>query len=491
MMGALALAHRWLGILCCMPFAMWFASGIVMHFVPFPALSSVEKFSGLVPIDLSGELREPAAAVAASGLDGGLRVVLQRRPDGPVYRIAGTGTIGTLSARDLRPAMVDSAPLASMIAEDWARRRGLDVSGASAAEMVLRDQWTVAGHFDSHRPLYRSALNDRTATELYVSSTTGEVVLDTNGHERWWNQAGSIAHWFYPTALRRHATLWTAIVWTLASASLAAALAGTALGIARLRWRGRDGCVPARGLRAWHHGLGLSAAIFVLTFSFSGWLSMDNGLLFSTGEPTAAEATTVAGAPEWASLHEELKRLDRAALEVEWFAFGGRIYRRVRFSASDQILTPAGAGPDDPPRAALPGDEVSAAIGRLARGCEAPIPVAPGDSYAAALAAPAAALLRVRCGTIWFDVDAASGSIVEKLDPSRRAYRWLYRALHTLDFPVLAGHPALRTFLVVVLCGWGFLLSMSGVVMAGRELRSTFVRIRERRRRDRPVITKR
>src|SRR5580700_1088153 len=39
MIRALILLHRWLGVAFCLLFAMWFASGIVMHFVPLPARS--------------------------------------------------------------------------------------------------------------------------------------------------------------------------------------------------------------------------------------------------------------------------------------------------------------------------------------------------------------------------------------------------------------------------------------------------------------------
>ena len=30
--------HRWIGIVLCLMFAAWFASGIVMIYVPFPLL---------------------------------------------------------------------------------------------------------------------------------------------------------------------------------------------------------------------------------------------------------------------------------------------------------------------------------------------------------------------------------------------------------------------------------------------------------------------
>jgi hypothetical protein len=46
-MRLLTLLHRWWGVLFCLLFAMWFASGIVMHFVPFPARSDTPLPSGV------------------------------------------------------------------------------------------------------------------------------------------------------------------------------------------------------------------------------------------------------------------------------------------------------------------------------------------------------------------------------------------------------------------------------------------------------------
>ena len=64
-MKALVLLHRWLGVGFCLLFAMWFASGIVMHFVPFPSLAETERFAGLSPIDASQLRHGPDEAVAA------------------------------------------------------------------------------------------------------------------------------------------------------------------------------------------------------------------------------------------------------------------------------------------------------------------------------------------------------------------------------------------------------------------------------------------
>ena len=75
------------------------------------------------------------------------------------------------------------------------------------------------------------------------------------------------------------------------------------------------------------------------------------------------------------------------------------------------------------------------------------------------------------CGDDWFHIDAANGAIIDKLDKSRRAYRWLFGVLHRLDFPVLARHPTLQTYLVIALCGCGFTFSLTGVVIGWRRLR--------------------
>ena len=56
-------------------------------------------------------------------------------------------------------------------------------------------------------------------------------------------------------------------------------------------------------------------------------------------------------------------------------------------------------------------------------------------------------------------------------DASRRAYRWAYAALHTLDFPSLTARPLLRTTLIVTLCGFGLAFSLTAMVIAWRRLR--------------------
>src|SRR5947209_11898787 len=106
MTGAIVLAHRWLGIAFCLLFAMWFATGIVMHFVPFPSLTEAERFAGLEPVEVGETITAVADAVAASGIADATRVRLTRRSNGPVYVVSGPSRLRAVRASDGRDASV-------------------------------------------------------------------------------------------------------------------------------------------------------------------------------------------------------------------------------------------------------------------------------------------------------------------------------------------------------------------------------------------------
>jgi len=87
----------------------------------------------------------------------------------------------------------------------------------------------------------------------------------------------------------------------------------------------------------------------------------------------------------------------------------------------------------------------------------------------------AAPVYRSICGDVWFDIDGATGAMLERLDSSRRSYRWLYSGLHTLDFPMLQDHPKLRSTLIIALCALGFVFSATGAVIGWRRMRVKFL----------------
>jgi hypothetical protein len=70
----------------------------------------------------------------------------------------------------------------------------------------------------------------------------------------------------------------------------------------------------------------------------------------------------------------------------------------------------------------------------------------------------------------WLHVDPQSGEILNRLDRSGRANRWLFTALHRLDLPVLVGHPPARDaaqWLLNLLAG---VLVATGLVIGWRRI---------------------
>jgi hypothetical protein len=84
-MRLLAAVHRWWGVAFCLLFAMWFASGIVMHFVPFPARSERPVTSGIETARAGAELIDYDQWTVAGDFD----------RDRPLQRIALNDSAGT------------------------------------------------------------------------------------------------------------------------------------------------------------------------------------------------------------------------------------------------------------------------------------------------------------------------------------------------------------------------------------------------------------
>ncbi|MCR6632870.1 MAG: PepSY domain-containing protein [Magnetospirillum sp.] len=79
-------------------------------------------------------------------------------------------------------------------------------------------------------------------------------------------------------------------------------------------------------------------------------------------------------------------------------------------------------------------------------------------------------------------VNPQDGALLLKQDASRRAYRWLFSALHHWDLGVLYARPLWDTWMLTWI-GFGLVLSVSSVVLGWRRLRITF-----RRKRPEPQV---
>lgn len=73
---ALVIGHRWVGILLCLFFAMWFASGAVMMFVPYPFLGDGARIAHIEPLRTEQIVVAPGAVPAEAGISNPSRIRL-------------------------------------------------------------------------------------------------------------------------------------------------------------------------------------------------------------------------------------------------------------------------------------------------------------------------------------------------------------------------------------------------------------------------------
>jgi uncharacterized iron-regulated membrane protein len=464
--------HRWAGVVLCLLFAMWFASGAVLHFVGFPSLPNNEQHAASEPIEVSRIHLPPRDALDRVPHASELRLVSVAGR--PVYVARPTGGVWQSVAADtgeLLPSV--PAVVAGAVAQKFGRTAAADVSGP-----FEYDQWIVHQRFDPYRPFFRVRLNDTDKTDLYVSSRTGEVLQRTRFGERAWNLAGAVVHWIYFTPLRKNWSVWNQTVWWLSLVALLSSGVGMWLGLLRMvgnRVAGRRGLSPFRGWMRWHHVIGLFASTIVVAWILSGWLSMDHGRLFSHGEASATEIDLLRG------------------MSVEAIADSASLEVLAQLPPSTSIGFNALAG-----RAFL------TAYGPLA---QAPRVILADQSSSSALSLLPDALLQAAVTRVWpgaarlkqsnsFDelyrraestgddaaafafgtelriyVDRFSGRFLAVMDSSRRDYAWVYYALHTLQFPGLIDHPEVRTITVLILLAVGFVFSVTGVVLSWVRLR--------------------
>jgi uncharacterized iron-regulated membrane protein len=470
--------HRWSGVVLCLLFIAWFASGAVLLYVPYPALSEHDRLAHSEAIDASRVTR--SAAVALAQVRGAEELSLVSVAGQPIYlAYAPDGKPAAIPGDDAPGPRQFSAATALTVAERFGNSSVNRVDGP-----LQYDQWIVHQRFDPFRPFYRVRLNDVARTDLYVSARTGQVLQMTRGTERAWNWCGAVLHWIYFTPLRKSWSAWNQTVWWLSFVALLASVAGTWLGIHRMlktRAAGHSAWSPFRGWMKWHHVMGLIASVIVLFWMLSGWLSMDHGRLFSKGVVSPEAALRFQGAPldtiARAVPPELLTRIGPAA-EVRFGAVAGRAFVAARGGSLSGPEVFWLDTPDAEPTATIHSSLLVAGLkmGWPQKRVTQDAPTSTRDFYAVAESLGSTALpfevgdsrpLRIYA-------DSVTGQVLVVMDTSRRAYAWVYYALHTLNFPGLLEHDTARATLALALLLIGLAFTGTGAVLGYRRLRRSF-----------------
>jgi len=484
------LVHRWTGVAGCLLMLLWFVSGIVMLFVGYPKLTPSERMQALPALSqahccvpLSSALSHSAdpsrlRSATLTTIDGQPRYVLQEGDGSYKVVMAGSG--------QLAPAVDEHVV---------ARQASTFLPGAPvlAERMVTEDRWTHSRGLDAHRPLHAVRMGGLSPATLYVSSTTGQVVMDAPLVEQRWNYVGAWLHWLYMFRDRPVDPGWSWLIIVLSLAGTITAVTGVCVGIWRWRFQGRYKSGSHSPYRAawmrWHHIAGLLFAGFVCTWIFSGLMSMNPVGIFDPRSARPDQAAYRGGAPGTAMLPEGpvaaiglLRASGFAPVELSWRMLGGRPYMLAFDARGDSRLVIPNKG-ELSVRLAWSADEADHAAAKLFH--------APVKSRAVldrediyyygrhAAAMNGGADRRLPALRLDFDdpdrtrvyINLRTGDVALTLSRPARVGRWLFYFLHSWDTPWLLGLGAGRDVLLILLSLGGIAVSLTGIVIGVKRLR--------------------
>jgi len=480
----LFLTHRWLGIVMCAFFFLWFASGIVMMYVEYPELTRDERLKSLPPLDLDSIKHSPYSVVESLNMPSVFSSLSLSSVQGrPAYHFGSPDQETTIVFADTaeiftgidREAALEEATLSGF------SNLGSEPNYEGSIEI---DQWTVTSSLNRHRPLHKVSLGDQKGTSLYISSLTGQVVRDTNRRERFWNWLGSTIHWIYPYQLRKHNALWRDVIVYLSILGLFSILTGTIIGLIRLRpfkkFKGTSAS-PYSGWMWWHHISGLLSVIFVSTFMFSGLMSMGPWGVFQSNSSAQDQISNYTGQSIFRlssipGVPLRSEQPNSPLKEITWHHIDSVPYlikhyedgdRKAVFNESDNkgnlhlvgLIKKAAARllPDNRLLSVEMVDDFDDFYYERHNSFR-PLPI-----------------FRARFDdneSTWYHIDSRTGLPISRVTDASRRERWLFNGLHSLDFQILWNRRPLWDFVVVLLSLAGMGFSATSIAVGLRYLRS-------------------
>src|SRR2546427_5576252 len=261
----LILTHRYLGVVLCSFFMMWFVSGIAMIYARgMPGFTPDTRLDHLTELNMGAVKLTPSEAAGKAELDRApARAILLMIMDRPAYRFTSRGTVTVFAdTGELLPEI--GRPEAMKIASGFMEMPESRLH--YAGELNQPDQWTLEER--RRLPMQKVSVDDDFHTELYVSEETGEVQLMTTRGSRALAWVAAIPHWMYFAPLRVKDEVWRQIVLWTSGVGAVLGLLGMVLAFSQFSSR-------YSGLMRWHYITGTIFGVFALTWVFSGWLSME------------------------------------------------------------------------------------------------------------------------------------------------------------------------------------------------------------------------
>ncbi len=498
------LTHRWIGIALGILVFVWFASGIVMMYYPYPELTESQQLALLGAYEPPDDLIGFTRAVAAHD-----RWVQERSGAGPDGASAASVTTARLQLwdghlvyrlftdtprrpRDVGVVDAHTGAVLTPVAPETAARVARAVVGPLAplehVELLPRsDHYFMGSEQRWAFPVYRVRFGDDASTAVYVSRNSGAVPAVVTRLTRVTTWLGTVPHWLYFMWLYYdYPAAWTWVNLVLPGVALGLALTGIILGVYQLfprRWRGEWRVSGYHGMSLWHHVAGVVFGVLVLTWALSGLLEIPGVY----NDPRAGQAARArGGALHWTTIRvperaawARLRQFARGPVvpkAIDLAQVAGRPGYAFLLVDGRAYWVDAASGV---PRGDLTPEDVTQLAGQVL-GPAAPVSrVERVNEYDTYYYARHGREKHLPAWRVSFDdpqrsvlyLDTVSGTPIGFVDAATRSWRWWRDALHDLDLPALNNHRPWWDLVVLPLMIGGTISAITGVWLLVRRLR--------------------
>ncbi len=467
--------HNFTGTVLSLMFVIWFLSGFVLIYAGFPHASKKERFLHLNQLTQSDFRSIQMPSSSFSG-----RVELEKMNDTPVYRVyKGRKSQKVYNAVTLKEIKGVSEKYAIALAEDF---NGNKI--AKVEKLKALDQWMPWSYYKPLLPFYKCVMSDNAHTRLYISEKTGNIVQQTTRTSRWAARLGAIPHWIYFKSLRLKKGLWLKVVFWISIFGVFVSLSGLIAGILRLKKRKQNdkwtGFSPYKKFwHKWHHVTGFVFGLFVFTFILSGMFSVSDIPQWLVPVHSNFSPRSTWNQKLKLKENSQLRNINlcdiidnkRPIRKVVWKKVMNQpciwVYRN-HFELPDVYLTKENS---ISLKKGYSKKEVSDWMDKLKTKLQYNLnSLKEYDAYYQKSGMwerplPVWQIDMMDKDKTTFYVHPLTGECIKSYNTNDRWRRWLYRSLHTFDFPFLKQHEWLRKGILLFLSLGGLIVSLSGLVL--------------------------
>lgn len=480
--------HRVFGTIISLFFFMWFVSGLILIYHPYPKVTDEQLFEKMETLpaslpdiqDFLERVSEQPKKIKVHQFQG--QTLLSLSTSDSTYRYSADPT------QMIKPLTFD---FIEQTAKDW-----VNAPIQKVDTLHQREQWILYSRYEQALPIYKFYFDDKEKHQLFISGRTGDVQQLTDASGRFWAWIGSIPHKFYLPCIRRDIDTWELSISIGGAFCLLAALTGLYVGIYALvkRYKQKSKLEsPYRksGYRL-HHIAGLTFGIFLVTWGLSGLMSMQRipqWLINTNGNyifnPSKMWGKKPLAADAYKLDYRQLREVYPELKEVNWIHFRSIPAYQIIEGCNERFIDASSAS--EVRELFIPEKTIETGIRKI-HGDSAVFHISLIDRYEEYYLSRTDKLPLPAYKVIVDDADRSRYYIspetgyIRYLNKNKMAKKWVFNAFHYLDIKYLVERPALWTFAIWALCMGGTVVSGTGIWLgfrfAKRKTRQAFRRKR-------------